>query len=171
MRLHEEAWPSLASKQQAGAAVLLHVLADLQPPQRISTHFEDNQHHLPWPARGPVTAEFGDRVELTFGTVTTHNGIDIRAVAGSDVQAIADGMVVHADWVHGYGQVVIIDHGEHYHTVMAHLGTVLVQSGDRVARGQVIGTVGDSGSLRGTVLYLEIRRGAKALYPRQWLGR
>ncbi len=133
--------------------------------------FVPNKHRLPWPATGPVRVAFGQRIELAFGTVTSHNGWDIAADAGAPVQAVAAGQVVYAGWLRGYGQMVIIDHGAGYHSVAAHLASVDTQVGDSVTPGVQIGTVGDTGSLRGTVLYFEIRYHGKPVDPREWLRR
>lgn len=133
--------------------------------------FARNRGHLPWPAAGALRVAFGQRVELVFGTVTSHNGWDIGAHAGSRVQAVASGQVVYAGWLRGYGQMVIVDHGDGYHSVAAHLASIDVQVGDAVTAGQWIGTVGDTGSLRGTVLYFEIRHKGVPVDPRAWLKR
>ena len=133
--------------------------------------FARNRGHLPWPAAGGLRVAFGQRVELAFGTVTSHNGWDIGARAGSRVQAVAPGQVVYAGWLRGYGQMVIVDHGDGYHSVAAHLASIDAQVGDAVTAGQWIGTVGDTGSLRGTVLYFEIRHKGVPVDPRAWLKR
>ena len=133
--------------------------------------FVPNKHRLPWPASGPVRVAFGQRIELAFGTVTSHNGWDIAADAGAPVQAVAAGQVVYAGWLRGYGQMVIIDHGGGYHSVAAHLASVDTQVGESVTPGVQIGTVGDTGSERGTVLYFEIRYQGKPVDPREWLRR
>jgi septal ring factor EnvC (AmiA/AmiB activator) len=126
---------------------------------------------LVWPASGPVRVAFGERIDLAYGTVTAHNGWDIGAPAGSRVQAVAPGRVVYADWLRGYGQVVIVDHADAYHAVVAHLASVHVAVGDQVTGGQVLGTVGDTGSLRGPVLYFELRHRGAPVDPRDWLRR
>ena len=124
---------------------------------------------LPWPAEGAVRRSFGQRVELTFGTATAHNGLDIAAPAGAPVQAVAPGRVVWADWLRGFGQVVIVEHGDGYHAIFAHLSRTQVARGERVAARQRLGLVGDTGSLRGTVLYFEIRRRGVPQDPLPWL--
>jgi len=78
---------------------------------------------------------------------------------------------VHAGWFHGYGNLIIIDHGDGYFSLMAHLGTLARAKDDEVRRGDVVGTVGDSGSLKGTYLYFELRQGQKPLDPQRWLSR
>ena len=129
-----------------------------------------NVQRIPF-ADGSVDLSFGQKVERSTGTTTTHNGWDIRAKAGSSVQAVSSGRVAYANWLHGYGQVVIIDHGDSYHSIMAHLATITAKVGDEVTQGARIGSVGDTGSLRGTVLYFELRHRGMPIDPKSWLRR
>jgi len=99
------------------------------------------------------------------------NGVDVEAPAGAPVRAIAPGRVVHAGWFKGYGNLVIVDHGEGYHTLVAHLASMQTAMGEEVDAGTVLGTVGDSGSLKGPYLYFEIREKGRPVDPRPWLGR
>jgi septal ring factor EnvC (AmiA/AmiB activator) len=132
--------------------------------------FEGMKGKLRPPAAGPVTVGFGRVVNPRFNTVTVQNGVDIGAKAGTPVRAIAPGRVVHAGWFKGYGNIVIIDHGDGYHTLVAHLASMRTAMGESVDPGEVIGTVGDSGSLKGPYLYFEIREKGKPVDPREWLG-
>jgi len=152
-----------ARKELAG------MVSRLAPQGAPQARFVANRGRLAWPTVGKIDVGFGQQVELSSGTVTSHNGLDIRAQAGSAVQAIAAGEVVFGDWLKGYGRLVIIDHGEHYHSLVAHLATIAVNRGDMVAQGRIVGTVGDTGSLRGTVLYFEIRHKGVPVNPGDWL--
>ena len=125
---------------------------------------------LPWPVSGKVLQGFGPRRHPRFGTLVPHNGIAIAAPAGADVRAIVDGKVVFADWFQGYGRTVIIDHGAGLMTVQSHLSAVIVSVGQVVTQGQLLGLVGDSGSLEGVRLYFEIRREGTPVDPEGWLG-
>jgi septal ring factor EnvC (AmiA/AmiB activator) len=157
-----------AAKQELGDTI------DRLPPAHRSSaseSFAQNRGKLPWPATGRVDVRFGQQVERAWGSVTAHNGIDIRAAAAAPVRAVAAGRVVFADWLKGYGQLVIIDHGEHFHSLVAHLAKTAVRAGDEVSAGQQIGTVGDTGSTRGTVLYFEIRDHGRPVDPSAWLRR
>lgn len=128
-----------------------------------------NKGQLPWPAVGPLRIGFGDRTDLAYGTVTAHHGWDIGAPHGTSVQAIAAGHVVFADWLRGYGQVVIVDHDQGFHAVVAHLSQVDVRAGEKIEAGRVLGAVGDTGSLRGSVLYFELRHRGTPVDPKAWL--
>jgi septal ring factor EnvC (AmiA/AmiB activator) len=125
---------------------------------------------LRMPAKGPITVGFGRVVNPKFNTVTVQNGIDVGAPAGAPVRAVAPGRVVHAGWFKGYGNIVIVDHGDGYHTLVAHLATMRTAMGETVDPGDVIGTVGDSGSLKGPYLYFEIREKGRPVDPRDWLA-
>jgi septal ring factor EnvC (AmiA/AmiB activator) len=124
---------------------------------------------LPKPVDAPIAVPFGDRRNERFGTVLPHPGWDLDARFGAPVQAIFDGRVVYADWFRGYGLVVVVDHGHRVHSVFAHLSAILVEKGSPVSRGQPIGRVGDTGSLKGPYLYMEIRVDGKAVDPSDWI--
>jgi septal ring factor EnvC (AmiA/AmiB activator) len=125
---------------------------------------------LPHPADGAVTVGFGRVVNPKFNTVTVQNGLDIAAPPGAPVRAVAPGRVVHAGWFKGYGNLVIVDHGGGYHTLVAHLGSMRTAMGEEVEAGAVLGTVGDSGSLKGPYLYFELRERGRPVDPRPWLS-
>lgn len=124
---------------------------------------------LPMPVAGTVSRAYGDRRDPHFGTVLPHRGWDIDAPANAPVHAVFDGRVAWAAWFRGYGLMVVLDHGGGVHSVYAHLAAITVAKGAEVAKGQLLGTVGDTGSLEGTGLYLEIRAGGKAEDPAAWI--
>jgi septal ring factor EnvC (AmiA/AmiB activator) len=134
-----------------------------------SREFASLKGRLARPAPGPVSVAFGRVVNPRFNTVTVQNGIDIGAPRGAPVRAVASGRVVHAGWFKGYGNLVIVDHGGGYHTLVAHLGTMKAAVGEEVEAGTVLGTVGDSGSWKGPFLYFELRERGRPVDPRPWL--
>ena len=95
------------------------------------------------------------------------NGIEIEARADAPVTAVHEGAVVFAERFKGYGLMVVVDHGGKHHSLYAHLGEVLVQPGQRVEAGEVIGTVGTA--LEGPGLYFEMRFQGKPEDPLEWL--
>lgn len=110
-----------------------------------------------WPATGPLSSPYGIRVSPIDGVVRLHAGIDIAVPAGFPVTAARDGRVVLAarnDAV--YGQVVLVDHGEGYATLYAHLSTLTVAQGDEVKQGRLIGLAGQTGLATGPHLHFEI---------------
>jgi murein hydrolase activator len=167
---HERA----ADEVSVQAKRLAEFVATLPPPRAGLTGpggFAALRGRLPLPAAGPITVGFGRVVNPRFNTVTVQNGIDVDAPAGAPVHAVAPGRVVHAGWFKGYGNLVIVDHGEGYHTLVAHLATMRTAMGEEVEPGAVLGTVGDSGSLKGPYLYFEIREKGRPVDPRPWLSR
>lgn len=116
-----------------------------------------------WPAAGPVTSPFGWR----WGRM--HEGIDIGAWSGDPISASAGGTVILASVLGGYGNCVMIDHGDGYVTVYAHQSEILVSEGDTVSRGETIGLVGSTGSSTGPHLHFEIRLGGVAYDPVSFL--
>jgi septal ring factor EnvC (AmiA/AmiB activator) len=126
---------------------------------------------LDWPAAGRVRTGFGRTVHPRFKTVVPHPGLDIEAPEGSDILAVFDGTVRFASWLHGYGLTLILDHGGGVLSVYAHASALLAEPGQQVLRGDRIGKVGDTGSLRGPFLYFEIREDGRPVDPARWLRR
>ncbi len=139
------------------------------PDVRDDGRFERLKGKLPWPAVGPLASTFGRQEHPKFRTVTFNRGIEIAAAEGRDIVAVADGTVIYADWFKGYGQLIILDHGGGYFTLYAHASQILARAGETVSRGQVIGRVGDTGSLEGPQLYFELRHKGKPQDPLAWL--
>jgi len=141
-----------------------------QPVTPYSSDFARGQGALDWPLRGEVVGRFGPERNPRFNVVTPNNGIDIAAPIGTAVRAVAKGRVDYTAEDYGtYGQIVILNHGDSYYTLYAHLSEILVSVGQQVTSGQVIGRSGDTGSLKGAVLHFEVRRGGTALNPQDWL--
>lgn len=135
-----------------------------------SVRFGRRRGKLRYPTAGTLEVGFGKVVNPKFNTTTYQKGIDLRAPLGSEVVAVAPGKVVHAGPFRGYGSLVIVDHGGGYHTLYAHLGSMAKDAGDPVGEGEALGTVGDTGSLKGAYLYFELRENGKPVDPKVWLG-
>ena len=99
------------------------------------------------------------------------DGVLIGAAAGTAVKAMADGTVVYADWMTGYGNILIIDHGNGYMSLYAHNDSLLKDSGDLVKRGDAVARVGTSGGQGQAALYFELRRNGQPVDPSSWLQR
>jgi septal ring factor EnvC (AmiA/AmiB activator) len=121
--------------------------------------------------KGRVEVHFGRAVDRRFGTVTLQHGIDVRSPQGTPVHAVWPGKVVHAGWFKGYGNLLVVDHGGGFYSLMAHLDVLEKAVGDELQQGAEVGTVGDTGSLKGAYLYFELRDGQKPLDPERWLSR
>jgi len=135
------------------------------------SRFEHLRGQLMRPVRGKVRSRFGRVVDDEYQTETFRNGIEIEAGPGDSVRAVAPGQVRFAGWFRGYGKIVIVDHGGSYFTVSGHLADIYVEVGDMVDAGDTLGSVGDTGSLRGPGLYFEVRSGGQPLDPAQWLAK
>ncbi len=118
------------------------------------------------PVPGSVTAQFGSR---RTGSATWQ-GIFIRSREGTDVRACYSGTVVFSDWLRGYGNLVIVDHGGGFLSVYANNETLLKNVGDKVKQGETISTVGSSGTSDEPGLYFEIRNAGKPVNPTPWLA-
>jgi murein DD-endopeptidase MepM/ murein hydrolase activator NlpD len=118
-----------------------------------------------WPASGPVTSGFGWRIDPIFRRRALHTGIDIAAAWGTPVEAAENGTVLYVGWMTGYGNVVVLDHGNGVSTVYAHLSSYVVRTGESVNRGQVIAHVGSTGWSTGPHLHFEVRQDGQPTDP------
>jgi septal ring factor EnvC (AmiA/AmiB activator) len=126
---------------------------------------------LPWPAEGSVLTYFGRQKHPTFNTYVQRKGIEIRTLEGSAIHAVMTGTVVYADWLKGYGLVIILDHANGFFSLYAHASKILTSVGAVVASGQAIGETGDTGMTGENTLYFELREGTEPVDPLQWLAR
>lgn len=126
---------------------------------------------LPWPVDGAVVSFFGRQKHPTFETFVQRKGIEIRSVEGSTIKAVMAGNVVYADWLKGYGLVVIVDHLNGFFSLYAHASKLLAKVGEHVDAGQSIGETGDTGMTGDSTLYFELREGAEPVDPLQWLAK
>ena len=126
---------------------------------------------LLWPAEGDLVGFFGRQKHPTFNTYVRKKGIEIASKEGSAIRAVSGGDVVYADWLRGYGLVVILDHGNNYFTFYAHASRLLVKEGATVVKGAVLGETGSSGLTNRSILYFELRKGTKPVNPLRWLAK
>ena len=145
---------------------LTSILSDY--PIRSEEPFSGHKGRLTWPVAGRLLHDYGqprvsDRLKW--------NGVVLAAPRGQEVRSVYHGRVVFADWLAGLGLLVIVDHGESYMTLYGYNETILKTTGDWVAPGDVIATVGDSGGQTQSSLYFEIRRGTQPVNPQQWITR
>jgi len=160
---------------EEAAQALEQTLAELgeapepMPELPAGPPFPSLRGRLPAPVDAPIVRGFGRQVDAQFLTQVFHKGVDFGAERGTEVQAVAAGVVRFAGWFRGYGRMVILDHGDRFFTVHGHLDELRVEVGDAVEAGRVLGTVGDTGSLEGPRLYFEVREGGQAVDPRAWL--
>lgn len=144
--------------------------AAFQPPRDVkgSHPFKGALH---WPADGEILSFFGRQKHPTFDTYVQRKGIEIRTDEGSAIRSVMSGVVVFADWLKGYGQVIILDHANGFFSLYAHASKLLVKVGEQVGIGSVIGETGDTGLTGDSTLYFELRQGAQAVDPLMWLAK
>jgi murein DD-endopeptidase MepM/ murein hydrolase activator NlpD len=135
--------------------------AQLQATASTSHDGTPSASGLIWPVSGPVTSGFGWR----WGRM--HEGIDIGAPYGASVVASANGTVIHAGWMGGYGNLVVIDHGGGLSTAYAHLSSIVAGGG--VGQGQVVGYIGCTGHCFGAHLHFEVRVNSSPVDPLGYL--
>jgi len=145
---------------------LADVLADIPPDLGDHASVEKQKGRLPMPVTGPVKYAYG---QARVGD-SNWQGWLIGAQAGSEVRAIAHGRVAFADWLRGYGMLMIIDHGQGYMSLYGHNESLLREAGAWVGPGEVISLVGSNAG-NGQGLYFELRKGGKAIDPAAWLAR
>lgn len=130
-------------------------------------HYLDTIQSVPLgaPVRGTITSRFGERLDPINGQPAFHSGVDIRNDSGAKIVAPADGVVVANGYDNSHGNFIEINHGNRFQTRYLHLQQDFVKQGDTVARGQVIGLVGNSGRSTGPHLHYEIRYRDKLIDP------
>lgn len=144
---------------------VIEALADIPPEAGKHKPFGSLKGKLKWPVRGPLLAEFGterNTAELRW------QGVMIKAREGQEVKAISNGRVAFADWLRGYGLLIIIDHGDGYMSLYGHNQSLYKEAGDWVEGGDLIASVGSSGGNERTALYFEIRHEGKPDNPKRW---
>jgi septal ring factor EnvC (AmiA/AmiB activator) len=131
--------------------------------------FVDKKGRLYFPVNGKILNRFGRVRDKRFQSYIINNGLNLKVKKGTDVHPIFQGTVLFAGSLEGYGNLIILGHGGKYHSLYGHLDKILVQTGDYVYEKRVIGLSGDSGSLVGETLYLELRHAGKPIDPVPWL--
>jgi septal ring factor EnvC (AmiA/AmiB activator) len=142
-------------------------VASADPP--LDTEFGQRRGKLRLPVSGEVLARFGSPRHSSEGAnAPTWKGVFIRAATGADVHAVAAGRVVFADWLRGFGNLLILDHGDGFLSVYGNNESLLKNLGDQVASGDVIAEVGNTGGNSEPGLYFEIRFQGRPLDPLRW---
>ncbi|MBT8365295.1 MAG: peptidoglycan DD-metalloendopeptidase family protein [Deltaproteobacteria bacterium] len=140
------------------------------PAENISRlPFSAHKGLLIMPVKGRIISLFGPYKNRKYNVINFRSGIDIKADKGEPVQSVFKGKVLYSNWLKGYGNMIIINHGNSYYTVYAHLEETFKSKGDVVETSEVIATVGDTGSMEGAKLYFEVRHHGKPANPLLWL--
>ncbi len=126
---------------------------------------------LKMPAKGTIVSFFGPYKNAKFNVKNFRSGIEIKSERGAPIRTVGDGQIVYASWFKGYGNMIIIDHGHNYYTVYAHAEELLKFKGNNVKAYEIIAKVGDTASMKGAVLYFEVRYHGKPMDPLEWLSK
>jgi septal ring factor EnvC (AmiA/AmiB activator) len=121
------------------------------------------------PVKGKIATLYGPYKNPKYNITNFRSGIDIKADNGEPVRSVFKGRILYSSWFKTYGNMIIIDHGKNFYTVYAHLEEAFKAKGDAVGTGEVIATVGDTGSMTGAKLYFEVRHHGKPVNPLPWL--
>jgi murein hydrolase activator len=136
-------------------------------PEQAAGAFAALRGRLHLPVRGEIASRFG-RPRPEGGT--TWKGLFIRAAEGSEVKAVAAGQVVYADWLRGFGNLLVIDHGDGFLSVYGNNQSLLKETGQAVRPGEAVATVGNSGGNPESGLYFELRHQGQAFDPLRWVS-
>lgn len=131
--------------------------------------FSEHKGLLNMPIKGKIISFFGPQKNAKFNVTVFRSGINIKAQKGGVIRAVYGGRVLFADWFKGYGNMIIIDHGESYYTVYAHLEALYKQKGNVVTTGEDIATIDEMATAEGPVLHFEVRHHGKPLDPLEWI--
>lgn len=148
-------------------AQLRELIGDLPTLDADRQPFAARKGRLPRPVAGPVLVAYGQ----AGAGGRQAAGQRVGAAIGTEIRAVADGRVAFADWLRGYGLLIILDHGDGYMSLYGRCDTLAKKEGEQVAAGTVIATVGDTGGGGEAALYFEIRHRGQALDPEAWFAR
>ncbi len=147
--------------------------ADLTEPKEniLIKSFSSLKGLLNMPVKGKIVSFFGPHRNKKFNVINFQSGIEIKADRGEPIRAVYNGRILYARWFKGYGNMIIIDHGNNYYTIYAHAQEIFASQGDTVEMGEVVATVGDSGSMIGPSLHFEVRHHGKPVDPLKWINK
>jgi len=144
------------------------VVNDVVDSGFVGRAFSSLKGKLKLPVKGELAGKFGAQRE---DGGLTWKGLFIRADEGQPVKAVADGRVVYADWLRGYGNLVIVDHGAGYLSLYGHNESIAKQVGETTSAGEAIASVGSTGGASDSGVYFELRQDGKPFDPLRWMGR
>lgn len=167
---HQQRLQAYARDEQAVISLLERlrdVLSDIPKQLSDALPIADQRGRLPWPLAGRVVSAFGS--QRAAGRASA--GIVIEAEPGAEVHAIAHGRVAYADWLRGFGMLIIVDHGDGFMSLYANNEALLRDEGDWVQAGTAVARAGASGGTDQAGLYFELRKNSQPLDPIRWLSK
>ena len=166
-KLVEEIARALAARRPEGRPAPGKRIDSVADASVASKAFESLRGRLKLPVLGELASRYGSPRDESG---STWKGLFIRAVSGETVRAVADGRVVYADWLRGFGNLLILDHGKGYMSLYAYNEGLLRQVGEKVRGGEPVAQVGASGGSAESGLYFELRRDGKPFDPLRWVA-
>lgn len=163
-----------ASQPQSNAPSPIHLIEAeknkvVLHPAAAPEGFPGQKGLLNPPVAGTVTATFRQKIAGKFDSFTVTDGIDIRVKKDVEIKAVYDGKIIHSGYLRGYGNLIIIDHGQQYFSLISRGADYYKKEGAKVATGEIIGLTGDGDPLYGEGLHFEIRKGSTPEDPLLWL--
>ena len=155
----------LQDDEQALSQLLQRLPAQAQDSKIDSSNLSRLKGKLKWPTKGNIQNRFGsprDQGQMKW------QGVTISGKEGQEIHSIAPGRVIFADWIRGYGLMLIIDHGNGYMSLYGHNQTLYKDVGDTISGNESIATLGNSGGNDSTSLYFEMRHKGKPIDPATW---
>jgi septal ring factor EnvC (AmiA/AmiB activator) len=175
VKKEKNSYSKMLKEMQDVSRRILEIIKESEKTEKENVSFGKSfsslKGRLPWPVNGKIVLPYGSQRDPQFNTPIFRSGAYIRSNDSSFVRAVHRGRVVYAEWFKGYGELVIVNHGDGYHTLYGSLSEIFTKVGDIIKDNQPVGRVGTSGLLNSPGLYFEVRYKGKPLDPLQWLKR
>lgn len=166
-KLHRQA---ITEMEHAATDLTASLLALKKKKEAGEQGFRQRKGALPPPVPGTVITAFDQTTTNALGITKKSEGIAIEAPSGTPVKAVFPGTVIHAGYLRGYGNTIIVHHGFQYYSISSRVEKILVAKGDEVDAGTVVGELGETATLIDRGLYFEIRHRSDSLDPMLWLN-
>lgn len=158
---------ALLENQKALQDIVSQLKIQTEHPIKSAAKFNVAKGKLAWPVKGFIAASFGTLLDVGNQRLT---GVIIKAPEGTPIHAVYEGKVIFANWLRGFGLLIIIHHANNYMSLYGRNHALYVKVGDRVNTGDTIATTGNSGGFDQPALYFEIRKNGLPINPQRWCG-
>lgn len=165
-KLHQQA---IEEMEQARSSLTSSLQVLERKEDLLDQSFARSKGKIPPPVRGAIITRFGEQTTNRLGITSVSNGLALEAPSGTMVRAVHEGMVEFSGYLRGYGNTVIVNHGQQYYSITSRVDRILVEKGKKVDERTDIAVMGDTATLFNEGLYFEIRHGATLLDPLDWL--
>lgn len=161
---------AVAALRRAAEELERKIVSFNAAPGTAKEGFALSKGALKMPLHGKIVTSYGPFKDNDSSCFTFESGIDIKAERGEPVRSVFKGEVLYAEWLKGYGNLIIINHGDNFYTLYAHVQEFFKKKGERVDTDEVIALAGDTGSIRGACLHFEVRHHGRPVDPMEWLN-